>query len=143
VVPRVQKKAKQQWMKQDILDLMEERRRVKNTDLTKYQELNKIIKYNCKAVKEEWLNDQCDEIEKVRKTARIHEKIKELTGKKRTVSSQCIKNKDGKLLMEEEEIRSRWEEYIEQLYHDDRKLKPSSKNVNEGPKILKKKWWQH
>ena len=39
--------------------------------------------------------------------------------------------------MEEEEIRSRWEEYIEQLYHDDRKLKPSFKNVNEGPKILK------
>ena len=137
VVPRGQRKAKQQWMKQDILDLMEERRRVKSTDLTKYQELNKIIKYNCKAAKEEWLNDQCDEIEKARNTARIHEKIKELTGKKRTVSSQCIKNKDGKLLMEEEEIRSRWEEYIEQLYHDDRKLKPSFKNGNEGPKILK------
>jgi len=64
VMPRVQRKGKQQWMKQDILDPMEERRRVKSTDVAKYQELNKIIKYNCKAAKEEWLNDQCEEIEK-------------------------------------------------------------------------------
>ena len=63
-MPRVQRKGKQQWMKQDILDPMEERRRVKSTDVAKYQELNKIIKYNCKAAKEEWLNDQCEEIEK-------------------------------------------------------------------------------
>ena len=50
----------------------------------------------------------------------IYEKIREIT-KKIGVSGRAIKDKDGKVLMETEEIKDRWEEYITELFEDDRR----------------------
>lgn len=34
--------------------------------------------------------------------------------------TSCINSTEGNLLMEEEEVRERWEEYVEELNDDDR-----------------------
>lgn len=136
IVPKVTRKAKQQWMTKDILNLMEERRKAKLADLNKYPLLNKSIKEECRKAKEEWLNTECKEMEMNRGKENIHQKIKELSGRNKWVtSSNCIKSKEGQILTEEYDIKHRWEEYIEQLYHDGRKIKPITRNA-EGPKIL-------
>jgi hypothetical protein len=136
-VLKIQIKAKQQWMNQEILNHMEERRLSKTTDTEKYKKLNKQIKEECKKAKEEWLNTQCSKIEKYKGTENIHEKIRELSGRKRrSTGSNCINNKEGKILVEEEDIVKRWEEYIEKLYEDERPEKPIIIN-SEGPRIMK------
>lgn len=138
LVPRIEAKAKQPWMTKEILDLMEERRKVKSTDRLTYQALNKQIKMECKMAKEKWLNAQCEEIENHKRNRNIHDKIRELSGKKRGAnSSNCVTNKEGDMLTEEEDIMKRWEEYLEQLYKDERTCKPNIKRLNEGPTILR------
>ena len=58
VLPKMHRAAKQQRMKQEILDKMKERRNVKLLDMDKFQKLNKEIRKMCKQDKEEWLNTQ-------------------------------------------------------------------------------------
>ena len=70
---------------------------------------------DCTKAKEKWLNDQCKEIEDLeeRKQFRpMHQKIKELTGKKRTIHAAGICDREGNILFEEEKIAKRWVEYI-------------------------------
>ena len=51
----------------------------------------------------------------------MHKKIKEITGQGfRKRGSNCIKSKDGNMLVDEDEIKTRWEEYVSELYNDDR-----------------------
>ena len=51
----------------------------------------------------------------------MHKTIKEITGQGfRKLGSNCIKSKDGKMLFNEDVIMSRWEEYVSELYNDDR-----------------------
>ena len=45
-----------------------------------------------------------------------HAKIKELTNKYRVVPGQCINSKSGDILIENEEIQHRWNEYIAVSY---------------------------
>ena len=54
----------------------------------------------------------------------MYVKVKQITGQSRKDSNNStINNKNGKLLSEPEEIKSRWKEYIEKLY--DKNGKPS------------------
>ena len=61
-VPKMQKKQHKKWMTEEILNLMEDRRKAKsNIDL--YKTLNTQIKDKCNEAKEQWINEQCKEIE--------------------------------------------------------------------------------
>ena len=74
-------------MTEDILHKMEQRMKYKNNDHIEYQRLNKEIANDCRKAKEQWLTDQCQEIEKLEtqhKTKEMHEKIKNFTNKKNT-----------------------------------------------------------
>ena len=51
----------------------------------------------------------------------MHNKVKEVTGlKSKKTSSECIRDKDDQMLFEQDDIRKRWEEYVSDLYNDDR-----------------------
>jgi len=54
-----------------------------------------------------------------RKQKRAHKrsfkKVKQITGKV-TPKISGVKNRDGELVMEEEQVKSRWKEYTEELY---------------------------
>ena len=53
-------------MKTEILDLMD-KRTVKQSDVEEYKRLNKEIKLRCNEAKDKWLNDNCEELESLRK----------------------------------------------------------------------------
>ena len=83
-IPVTKRKKDKKWMTPEILDLMEERRKAK-ADIQKYRELDKQVKKRCNEAKEHWINTQCEEIEANNGVNRkiVHQKIKEVTGKKR------------------------------------------------------------
>ena len=48
------------------------------------------------------------------------EKIREITGKRRTARSTIVKDKNGNILTERKEVLKRWEKYVGELYGDTR-----------------------
>lgn len=53
-------------MSDEILDLMEERRKLKNNE-EKYRELQKQIKHKIRLTREDWIKRQCQKIEALEK----------------------------------------------------------------------------
>ena len=137
-VPKMQKKQHKKWMTEEILNLMENRRKAKSK-IDLYKTLNTQIKDKCNEAKEQWINEQCKEIENnlTVDSKYMHSKIKDIKGTKGCTASNCIKAKDGNLLMEREDVLNRWSEYIEDLFQDDRGEKPMIKKDMDGPPILK------
>ena len=140
VLPSKRAKKKKPWMTDDILRKMEERKKFKNIDSDKYKQLDKEIETLCRQTKEKWHVDQCEEIElleKQHRTREMHKKVKDLTNRNsRKTASGCIKDRNGKLLFDQEDISSRWAEYITELYNDDRGEMPSFE-VTSGENIMK------
>ena len=140
VLPSKRAKKKKPWMTDDILRKMEERKKVKNIDSDKYKQLHKEIETLCRQTKEKWHVDQCKEIELLEKqyrTREMHKRVKDLTNRKsRKTASGCIKDRNGKLLFDQEDIANRWAKYITELYNDDRGEMPSFE-VTSGENIMK------
>ena len=135
------KRNKNKWMAEDILNKMEQRKKYKNNNHIEYQRLNKEIANDYRKAKEQWITDQCQEIEKLEKqhkTTEMHQKIKNFTNKKNTEEQASgITDKDGKLLFEQEDISMRWVEYIPNLHDDNRDDMPTFP-ITRGENILKK-----
>ena len=67
----------------------------------------------------------------------LHKEVKLICGKNKSSPRGNIKNKDGDVLFEKEDILKRWEEYIGELFHDTRSEIPSISNTD-GPPILER-----
>ncbi|GFN90824.1 RNA-directed DNA polymerase from mobile element jockey-like [Plakobranchus ocellatus] len=82
VIPKVKRKAKQKWMTEEILNLMEERSCAKGNK-EKYEQIHKKVQEKCNMSKENWINEKCTEIEQQRKHApqTMYRNIEEITGK--------------------------------------------------------------
>ena len=63
VVPRTERQRKQDWMTDDMLDLMDDRRKVKIQGRSEYKRLDRDIRMRCKNRKEKWCGNLCNEIE--------------------------------------------------------------------------------
>ena len=50
-------------MNEEILNMIEERRELKNVPQERYKEMDRRIKVACKTRKEEWLGEKCQEVE--------------------------------------------------------------------------------
>ena len=137
-IPQKPRKENKKWMTNEVLGLMEERRQYKS-DIAKYKTLTKNIKKKCNEAKEKWINDQCLEIEiKQNSDSKyIHDKIKDVSGKRTCSSSGCIKSKDGSILIDKADVLNRWSEYIEELFDDEREKLPTINKEIDGPPILK------
>ena len=122
-----------------MLDKMEEKRKNKERNPQKYEELDLEIRQECNLAKEIWINEQCDEVEDMERNHRIesmHKKIKEVIGRKRETRGNVIRNKEGVLVMEIEDVLKRWEEYVKDLFEDDRGNKPRLHIPMNGPELL-------
>ncbi|XP_017302944.1 craniofacial development protein 2-like [Diaphorina citri] len=129
VVGKDKSKAKKKWMTQEILNLMEERKKLKNgneEERKKYKDLNRTIQKLCRHKKEEFLNNQCMEAERLEaiNSASFHKKLKELTQCPKKLS-YCLLDKNGLEIYESEQMLERWKEYCENLYKDNRPPPPS------------------
>ena len=93
----------------------------KNTRTT-----NKLIKSKCICAHEEYLDKNCEETEALYRfnPKQAHKRIKELKLKKFTNSSGIIKDEDGTILFEENDINY-WLEYVKKLYDEPNRSAPS------------------
>ena len=121
VVPNKERTMRQKWMNEEILENMNRRRLLKN-QTSENKRIDKEIREDCTRAKDQWLNEQCEEIERL-ETVNVqimHNRIKELTGRIENKRCNTIKDKNGHILMEKEEVKQRWKEYITELYEDER-----------------------
>ena len=71
--------------------------------------------------KEEWWKEECDKLEEMDKKGRsdlMYSKVKEITRTQKSGASSgsAIKDKNGMLLTEPDEVRNQWKEYIDDLH---------------------------
>ena len=85
------------------------------------------------------MDDQCEEVEKLRKRNHNakYDKINELTHKRKWKTNTAVRKKDGTLAMEMETVLQRWSEYIGDLFEDnDRPEEINSSSDVQGVSIL-------
>ena len=84
--------------------------------------------------KEAWWNEKCEEIEELErkhKTKELHAKVKEMSTKKCSKSgTNCIRDKNGKMLFDSNDVINRWVEHVTELYHDERGDPPDGLNMS-------------
>ena len=86
------------------------------------------------------MDERCAEIEDLEKRDQqiMYSKVNDLIGKKKSNKNIAIKKADGSIAMDIEDIKARWNEYVAELYHDDR---PDAEVIvidnNEGPTIMR------
>ena len=111
IPPNKNKAKRQKWMTDEILKKMDDRRKAKSTNPQRYNELNKEICEMFRNVKEEWVKQQCQEVEDLdrqHQSKEMHDKVRELTSaKSQSRKAGCIKNKDGTMLFDQGEISDR------------------------------------
>jgi hypothetical protein len=139
-LPKYHSKWKSQWMTREILQLMEERRLEKNRDVNRCRELNMQINEMIKQAKEEWLQEQCIEIELLQamhKDRELHEKIKRTVGVAKRKPQINVVNDKSIIELEAANKKKIWEEYIQKLFHDDRAEEYPHIQSEKGPCIFK------
>ena len=92
--------------------------------------MNNNIKRCIKKAKENWIGEQCSEIEEnVRKNniKRVHQLVKDLTTVKQGKAT-TVQDRSGICLTEERQILNRWTEYCSELYNYKANGEPSVLN---------------
>ena len=138
VIPTLKRRAKQKWMTEDILKLMDKRRQAKCNN-ENYEAIHREIRNKCDKAKENWIKEKCKEIElHQRSTPKVmYRNIEEIIGKRTCSSTGCLKTKEGSIIMDKEKILERWAEYIGELFEDNRKEHDVLKKNFAGPPIIK------
>ena len=86
---------------------------------SQYREINNKIRKAIKEAKENWIEEQCEEIDTnptKNNTKRAYQIVKDLITTKKGRAS-TIQDKSGKSLTEDQEILTRWTEYCSDLYN--------------------------
>ena len=97
--------SKNPWVTQEILNLIDERRKYKNAaneaGKREYRRLKNEVDRKCKLAKQEWLEDKCKSVEECITRGKIdtnYRKIKQTFGDKKS-SCMNIKSSDGKAIV--------------------------------------------
>ncbi|KAI5692524.1 hypothetical protein M8J77_008381, partial [Diaphorina citri] len=143
---------RKEWISQEVIDLINERRKYKNSTTDegkeKYRKLKNEIVKKSKRDKENYLNDACEEIDLELKNNNLDKAygiVKKFFGEKKNRASG-IKDENGQYLYEEKLVAKRWREYIEKLYGDetmDEKVIENEEEVsgeNRGEYILEEEF---
>lgn len=139
LVPTAAEKSKE-WITDEILNLMTQRRLVKHTNPLKYKEIHKEIGRKCIEAKDQWINNKCTEIETLQAkhdTFNMYKKINDLMGLKRKPNGNTLLDKDNNYAMNIEDRLRIWKDYIEDLFHDQRSNHINASTELIGPRITK------
>jgi hypothetical protein len=139
------------WISEQTLKLADEKRRLKQIKHTstqhaqQYKEMCKKVKKSARQDKENWIDEQCKEVEeglKIGNTRQAYSLIKML-GKKFVPRLNAIRNKEGTMLQSKEEIKHRWTQYCSGLYKDHgggdrmvKELEEITPIINEDPQDI-------
>ena len=117
--------AKKEWITEEMLNKMDERRKWKNVNTEygrkEYKRLNNELRRETDRAKDQWWNSKCDDLAKYDKIGRsdmLYKEVSKLTktDKKAGTKSIAINSKDGELKTEINDVKLRWKEYVEELY---------------------------
>ena len=121
-IPKKKKCKKAKWFSKEVLQIVEKRREAEGKGEKEiYTHLNAELQRIAREDKKAFLSDQCNEIEENNrkgKTSDLFEKIRDTKGIFH-VKMGTIKDRNGMDLTEAEDIKKRWQEYIEELYKKD------------------------
>ena len=110
------------WLSEEALQIAERRREAKGKgEEERYTHLNAEFQRIARRDKKAFLSDQCKEIEennRMGKTRDLFKKIRDTKGKFHA-KMVSIKDRNGMDLTEAEDIKKRWQEYMEELYKKD------------------------
>ena len=107
---------KKQWISEETLDLIDERRNMKahgkNVNNPEYKEKSRAIRRACRKDQERYTEDKCEIIVGLCKQGRTSEMYKEIRTliKKFTPKLNVIKDANGETLTENDDILARWKE---------------------------------
>ena len=109
-------------MSEEGLQIAVKRREVKSKeDKERYTHLNAEFQRIARRDKKAFLSDQCKEIEENNRMGKTRDLFKKIRDTKGTFYAKMgsIKDRNGMDLTEAEDIKKRWQEYIEELYKND------------------------
>ena len=120
-IPKRKKKV-QNYISEETLKLIEERREMKakgfNISSALYKAKCKEIKRHVRQDKKKFILEQCQEMQNLNekhKDRQLFNKVREMT-REFQPSLKVIKNKQGEVLTENKEILDRWKEYCSEMY---------------------------
>ena len=104
------------------LTIAVKRREVKSKgEKERYKHLNAEFQRVARRVKKAFLSDQCKEIEENNRMGKTRDLFKKMRDTKGTYHAKMgsIKDRNGLHLTEAEDIKKRWQQYMEELYKKD------------------------
>ena len=115
--PRKRNAKKAKWLSQEALQIAEKRREAKgkeNKEIYTHAEFQRKARTEKKA----FLRDQCKKIEENNRMGKTTDLFKKIRDTKGTFHAKIgtIKDRNNMNLTEAEDIKKRWQEYIEHLY---------------------------
>lgn len=126
------------WMTNEIMAMMEERRKHKK-DPEKYRMIKIAIRNKIREAKDREAVEKCEEIETLQKkydSYNLHRKVKELTGNFKNKQAGILTDSEGRIIVDKHNKINTWKEYLEKLFEDHRMDYPDTKESLSGPEIL-------
>ena len=121
IIPKKKKCRKAKWLSEEALQIAVNRREVKGKgEKERYSHLNAEFQRTARRDKKAFLSNRCKEIEennRMEKTRDLFKKIRDTKGRFHAKMG-LIKDRNGMDLTEAEDIKKRWQEYME-LYKKD------------------------
>ena len=121
-IPKKKKCKKAKWLSEEALQIAEKRRDVKGKgEKERYTHLNAEFQRIARKDKKAFLSDQCKEIEENNRMGKTRDLSKKIRNGKGTFHAKMgtIKDRNEMDLTKTEDIKKRWQEYIEELYKKD------------------------
>ena len=121
-IPKKKKCKKAKWLSEEALQIAVKRRGVKSKgEKERYKHLNAEFQRIAKRDKKAFLSDQCKEIEENNRMGKTRDLFKKIRDTKGTYHAKMgsITDRNGLDLTEAEDIKKRWQEYMEELYKKD------------------------
>ena len=113
---------KAKWLSEKALQIAVKRREVKSKrEKERYKHLNAEFQRIARRDKTAFLSVQCKEIEENNRMGKTRDLFKKIRDTKGTFHAKMgsINDRNGMDLTETEDIKKRWQEYIEELYKKD------------------------
>ena len=121
-IPKKKKRRKAKWLSEEDLQIAEKRREAKDKgEKERYTHFNAEFQRITRRDKKVFLNDQCREIEENNRMGKTRDLFKKIRDTKGTLYAKIgsIKDRKGMDLTKAEDIKKRWQEYMEKLYKKD------------------------
>ena len=121
-IPKKKKCKKAKWLSEDALQIAVNRREAKSKgEKERYTHLNAEFQRIARREKKAFLSDQCKEIEENNRMGKTSDLFKNIRDTKGIFHSEMgsIKDRNGRDIIEAEDIKKRWQEYTEELYKKD------------------------